>query len=208
MPRSRPTPGDVATLEPEAATDVVAVLADAFADYPVMRFVLGNAGDFATRLHTLVTFFVMARVLRGETMLGVRQEDGLVAAALISRPGSGASPAPLLRLRDETWAELGDAERTRYDVFATATAPLAIDAHHLHLHMIGVRRASRGRGLARRLLEAVHARSAADPRSAGVSLTTELETNVPLYRHFGYDVVGSADVASAFTTWGMFRVDG
>ncbi|NIP78511.1 MAG: GNAT family N-acetyltransferase, partial [Gemmatimonadetes bacterium] len=200
MHRSDRRPEAVSVLAPDDVPAVVSVLAESFHDYPVMRFVLGETGDYDARLETLITFFVMARALRDETLLGVRGEDGLVATALVSRPGAGPSPASLLELREETWATLGAAERSRYEAFGAATEPFAVAADHLHLNMIGVRPAAQGRGLGRRLLEAVHARSAADAASAGVSLSTELETNVPLYRHFGYEVLGSADVGSAFTT--------
>jgi hypothetical protein len=40
-----------------------------------------------------------------------------------------------------------------------------------------------------------------------VSLTTEVEDNLSLYRRFGYEVIGRAEVTVALTTWGMFRPD-
>lgn len=197
----------VRVLGPDDVPEVVSVLAESFHDYPVMRFVIGHDGDYDARLETLTTFFVMARVLRDETILGVRLGDQLAAAALFSRPG-GTSPERLVQLREETWAALGAEERSRYEAFGEATKPFTPPVDHLHINMIGVRRAAQGRGLGRRLLDDVHARSAADTDSAGVSLTTEVEANVPLYQRFGYRVVGTADVGSAFTTWGMYRPDG
>lgn len=236
-----PTPPipTVQTLTADHVPEVVAVLAEAFSDYPVMRFVLGLEGDYAGRLATLITFFVRARVLRGETVLGVLgpATDGsgtrlvpahppahppshppdppsripphrISAAALVSRPGSGPSPPSLAALREETWAALGTPARSRYEAFGDVAGRFTIPDDHLHLNMIGVRPSEQGRGHGRRLLDAVHDRSAADPTSAGVSLTTEVESNLPLYRRFGYRVLGSADVGSAFTTWAMFRPDG
>lgn len=91
------------TLGREHVTDVVAVLAEAFHDYPVMRYVLGASDDYAERLERLVTVFVMARVLRGETLLGVAGSDGLGAAALVSRPDA-ESPPELDALRERTWS--------------------------------------------------------------------------------------------------------
>jgi ribosomal protein S18 acetylase RimI-like enzyme len=188
--------------------DAVAVLADAFEGYPVMRFVLGTGDGIETRMERLITFFVMARVLREEPILGVRSEEGrLDAVALVSRPGRGASPAELGRIRETLWAELGAAERARYQAFGAATAAFDIETDHLHLNMIGVRRQARGRGLARTLLDAVHVLSLVDPASTGVSLTTEVEDNLSLYRRFGYEVIGRAEVTVALTTWGMFRPD-
>jgi GNAT superfamily N-acetyltransferase len=197
----------VARLGPDDVNETVSVLSESFFDYPVMRFVLGPEGDYDERLETLVTFFVMARVLRNEVLLGVRTADGLNAAALVSDRGGEESPPELGEVREETWAHLGADARLRYETFGMVTAGFEIEAPHIHLGMIGVRRAARGEGLGRVVLEAVHDLSASRTFSAGVSLTTEVESNVSLYEHFGYETVGSEPVESAFRTWGMFRRD-
>ena len=78
---------DVLHLTKDVASEVVDVLCEAFFDYPVMRYVLGaEAGGYAERLATLMGFFVGARVLRGEVMLGVGGPGGLDGAAVMSRP--------------------------------------------------------------------------------------------------------------------------
>lgn len=185
---------------------MVDVLQESFYDYPVMRFVLGPAGDdYDERLRTLVHFFVMSRVFRGETLLGVRDGTGLLGVALVSRPSGPPAPAELHELRGQVWAELGSEAEARYGSFADACAPFQTDVPHLHLNMIGVRRAAQGTGVGRDLLEAVHALSANDRDSEGVSLTTENPRNVTLYRHFGYEVVGEAAVGPELTTWGFYR---
>ncbi|MDX1645889.1 MAG: GNAT family N-acetyltransferase [Longimicrobiales bacterium] len=187
--------------------DVVGVLCASFFDYPVMRFVLGSRDSYDERLERLVRFFVMARILRREVILGIRRADGLTAAALVSHPGAGPSPPELGRLREDTWAELGGDSRSRYEAFGAAVAPLIPRRPHLHLNMIGVRPVAQGAGLGRVLLETVHRHSASHAVSTGVTLTTEVEANVALYRRFGYEVVGSAGVRGAFTTWAMYRPD-
>jgi len=192
----------------DAVPEIVSVLAESFFDYPVMRFVLASGPDYATRLEQLVTLFVMARVLRGELLLGIIQPGGLGAAALVSRPTGPPSPPGLAALREDTWARLGPEARSRYEAFGAATAPFTVDSEHIHLNMVGVRRATQGKGLGRAVLEAVHDLSAADSSSTGVSLTTEVESNVPLYQHFGYEVIGSTSVESVFTTWAMYRRNG
>lgn len=195
-------------VEPDDVPAVVAVLGEAFRDYPVMRYVLGDVPDYEDRLRTLLTFFVMARVHRNETVLGVTDGDVLAGAALVSRPGSVATePRALSDLREETWWQLGADSRTRYETFGAAAGRFGVDADHLHLNMIGVRPSRQGQGLGRRLLEHVHGLSATDPMSTGVSLTTEVEENVPLYRRYGYEILGSSPVESAFTTRAMFRPD-
>lgn len=204
---TQPSTNGPSILAADDVPAVVSVLSEAFHDYPVMRFVLGNEPEYEARLRTLVTFFVMARLLRGELILGIAEQGGLAAAALASRPGSLPTPRRLAKLREETWADLGAEAQGRYEAFGEVAGRFSVSVDRLHLNMIGVRRHHQGRGLGVRLLDHLHAWSAADPTSAGVSLTTEVESNVSLYQGFGYRVLGSAPVASAFTTWAMFRPD-
>jgi GNAT superfamily N-acetyltransferase len=71
--------------------------------------------------------------------------------------------------------------------------------------MIGVRDAYRGTGLARRLLEAVHAECERSAFAEGVSLTTEEPRNVDFYRHMGYEITGEARIGDVVPTWNLFR---
>lgn len=200
-------PEPVEVLGADAVPDIVGVLGEAFHDYPVMRFVLGSAEGYPSRLDTLVRFFVEARLLREEVLLGVRELGGLGAAALVSHSRAGRRLPELDALRERTWDELGHAARSRYEAFGAATDRFALDVPHLRLNMIGVRRSARGRGLGRALMDAVHELSAGDEASNGVALTTEAEANVPFYERFGYRILGSTRVESAFTTWVMYRPD-
>ena len=188
--------------------EVVDVLCEAFADYPVMRFVLGaDVADYERRLEALIHFFVEARVLRGEVMLGIGQRGRFDGAALVSRPSGPPSPPELSELRERLWADLGSPARARYDSFTAACAPFEVGTPHIHLQMIGVRRAAKGQGIGRRLIEHVHLMSREDPDSQGVTLTTEDQANVPLCQHFGYEIVGHATVGWGLQTWGFFRAD-
>jgi len=198
----------VVTLDPTWVPEVVDVLQESFFDYPVMRYVLRDAGtEYERHVRTLVRFFVMARVFRHEVLLGIPGQDGLVGTALVSRPDGPAPDPGFYQLRDEVWSEVGEEARARYTAFGEACAPFQVDAPHLHLNMIGVRRDAQGTGLSRRLLEHVHGLSQTDASSTGVTLTTENPANVSLYEHFGYEVVGQAVIAPELTTWGFFRPD-
>ncbi|HEX7120964.1 MAG TPA: GNAT family N-acetyltransferase [Gemmatimonadaceae bacterium] len=193
-------------LSAEHLDEIVDVLADAFYDYPVMRWVLGPTPPYDERLRRLITFFVSGRILRHETIFGVREAGGsLVAVATTTRPDSPPAPSALIELREATWATLGSGARARYEAFAAAGQTVPLPEPHYHLNMIGVRRAQQGTGLGRLLLDALHAHAEKDPRSAGVSLTTERESNVRLYQHVGYRVAGQVPVSEALTTWIMFR---
>ncbi len=196
----------VSRLSGAQAHQVVDVFCDAFQDYPVMRYVLGLVdGDYDRRLRTLINLFVMARVWREEPILGIFGGDELVATAILTLPGKRQPPAEFIRLREAVWRELGAAALLRYEAFGEATRSFDIGRPHYHLNMIGVRRSHAGRGLARQLLNAVHAMSQSDPVSQGVTLTTEEARNVSFYERFGYSVVGQTRVAAQLETWGFFR---
>jgi len=196
----------VISLPHTRAAEVTDVLCDAFFDYPVMRYVLGDRPGYAARLTTLVGFFVANRVAKKELLLGVAGPSGaLVAAALVNVPNP-AEPAPWLAARrEEVWRELGAEERTRYEAFGRATQQFEVEPPHHHLGMIGVRHSHHGTGLGRLLLDHVHGIAEADPGSTGVSLSTELPKNVGLYEHFGYRVLGHDRVADELETWVCFR---
>jgi hypothetical protein len=144
-------------LAPGEADAAVSVLSDAFYEYPVMRYVLGPGRDYDERLRKLIGFFVMARVERGEPLLGLYDPEGeLAGAALVTLPGNRQSPESVGILRESLWEDLGLPARERYDEFTAAWARLTPDTPNHHLNMIGVRRKDMGRGFGRRLLEAVN----------------------------------------------------
>jgi len=222
--RARDSP-PVVRLSSEQVPLVVRVFSAAFKDYPVMRYVLTGSGKTADtgdgdgdayplRLRELVHFFVMARALRDEPLLGIFDGPVLSAAATLSfpLPGPGSPPAgpgsesPAMgTLREKTWGALGAEARSRYRDCTEAWGPLGVEVPHTHLNMIGVLPSHRGKGLARVLLEHVGRISRETPGSQGVTLTTEDPANVPLYQKFGYEITGRAGVGGEFETWGMFR---
>jgi len=201
----------VTTLSFDQVVEIVSVLSDAFQDYPVMRYVVGPdipgvGAPYKVRLHRLVQLFVSARAYRDEPLMGVRDGTGaLVAAAVMSLPNASNPLPAFIGLRESVWAELGAEARSRYDAYISAANFFAASQPHHHLNMIGVRKAQQRRGLSRELLDAVHSLAADDPRSTGVSLTTERPENLPFYERFGYRVVGHARLGPDLETWGLFR---
>ncbi len=203
-------PARVVAIPKERTAEVVAVLSQAFFDYPVMRFVLSDAGnDYRRHLEGLVDFFVAARVLRDEPMLGVDLGGRLAAAAIMTPPETHRRPPPdeLLEKRQKLWRSLGTPAEQRYGLLGEVWPEVGVAEPNLHLNMIGVLPSLAGSGLGGLLLTAVHSLSAGDPESTGVSLTTELAANVSYYRNRGYRLVGHRQVTDGLATWGMFRPD-
>jgi GNAT superfamily N-acetyltransferase len=195
----------VAPISPRRHHEVAAVLVDAFYDYPVMRYVVGDAPDYEARLQQLIEFFVFRRVRQGGLLFGVDRGAELLGAAVLATPRETKAPPEVKDLALQLWSAIGEDARLRFDTYGAATQRFAVASPHHHLSMIGVRRAHHGDGLARPLLDVVTETSVDDAESAGVSLTTELLKNVQLYEHFGYRVIGHAHVTADLETWGLFR---
>jgi len=185
------------------------VLVDAFHDYPVMRYVIGEAGeDYDRRLDLLIGFFVAGRRLRGHPILGIEDGGRAVAVATITPAGELEEPLELQSLRDALWRELGAAAKGRMEALIAIWERIAVRRPHYVLNMLGVRRSHAGQGLGRRLMDAVHGMSSRDPLSTGVSLSTEDPENVPLYEHCGYRVTNHQRVSDDMETWILFREAG
>jgi len=194
----------------ERLGEIVGGFCNAFYDYPVMRYVIGDAGvQYDAMLRRLIGYFTHSRFSRGYPVIGIEDAGGeLVAAANINPPRAVPAPASLQRLYEELCEALGAAAIARYEAFAAACSPFEPDAPHYHLGMLGVVREQQGLGHARRLLEAVHEMSRVDSDSSGVSLTTETPRNLPFYEHFGYRVLGHGETPDGgLTTWTLFRSD-
>ena len=198
----------VERLDPGDAEEVVSVISEAFTGYPVVRYVLGPDQE-AVHRERLVRLFVMARVLRGEPLLGVRQHRELVGAGVVSFPGTPAPPE-FVALREQTWRLVGPEAEARYNAYGEATARFPFPAGCTHLNMLGARRAHQRRGLGRAILDAVQDIARARPGCPGVELTTEHLGNVRYYEGLGFQVVGHSQVGHSpvdggLESWGLFR---
>jgi len=190
----------------DRADDIIDVLCHGFADYPIMRYVVGEEDDYRARLRTLIGFFAGNRFLRKDAIIGASVDGELRGVALCSLPDR-VSPPEMDQLREQTWAALGPEARARYERCVEVWTPLGVAEPNVHLNMIAVPSRYQGQGLGRALLDRVHALSHERDDSRGVTLTTEVEANVALYRHVGYEVVGQGTIAPGLTTWGMYRPD-
>jgi ribosomal protein S18 acetylase RimI-like enzyme len=201
----------VSRLAAHRSDEAVGALFDAFHDYPVMRYVVGDAGDdYDRRLRLLIGMFVGRRVAQGHPILAVESEGSVLGVATLTPPGELTGPAtPELEARREAlWKELGAPAKERMDALIAVWERLSVPGPQWHLNMLGVRGSHAGRGLGRNLMDQVHRISMDDPGSTGVSLSTELPSNVLLYQHCGYELRYHERVSDDLETWILFRPDG
>jgi len=196
----------VLTCSADRVPEVVSTLCDAFHDYPVMRHIIGDAGqDYDRRLNLLIGFFVARRVQHDHPILGIEEDGRLVAVATLTPPGDHPETPEFMARRETLWSELGADARARSEILIATWIRLEVPGPQYHLNMLGVRRSHAGRGLGRHLLDSVHEMSRLDPASTGISLSTEDPRNVPLYQHCGYQIRSHERVTDSLETWTFFR---
>lgn len=193
----------VERLTPDTKPEVMNVLAEAFRDYPVMRFILKTEGPhYDSQLNSVVSFYCEKRFAGGGHVLGVREGERLAGVVLvdeaIQKPWEEREAA-LLRLKEE----IGEAAFARLELYETMSSKAEPDVPHYFLGMIGVRPEHQGKGYSRILMERVAELSTRDPRSTGVCLSTELPSNVALYERFGYAIISEVDLGELHS-WCMF----
>lgn len=184
---------------------VVDIFCDAFFEYPVMKYVLGDTTDYDSKYRKLIHFFVLNRVLRNEYMFGVFEQEDLKAVATVSIPFKSVDVPEIELAKKQIWQELGEEARGRYEQFGTICSQFDVAEPHIHLNMIGVKKEAQGLGLGKLLLNHVHQFSKELEESRGVTLSTEVSKNVAFYQRFGYEIIGQAEVGNTFTTWNFYR---
>jgi ribosomal protein S18 acetylase RimI-like enzyme len=180
------------------------VLCAAFHDYPVMRYVIGQADpDYDAKLRELIGLFVEARLTRNVPLIGVYEADQLLGIAVVSPPKEIPVPRELAECHARVERRLGPEAMARFDRYGEACE--ATDPGHLahYLGMIAVRPGAQRRGLGHRLIDAVKELARSDPDSAGVTLNTESSGNLLFYERMGFRRGAEADFGPLHT-WSFF----
>jgi GNAT superfamily N-acetyltransferase len=192
---------DLDRSQKDAALDV---LCAAFYDYPVPRYVIGEAAsDYDGRLRELMNLFVEGRLTRSVPLIGLYDSDDLLGVAVVSPPQEIPPPPELEVCQARAERRLGREAMARFEHYEKACE--ATDPGHVahYLGMIAVHPDVQRRGIGCQLIEAVKARARSDPISTGVTLNTELETNLPFYEKMGF-IKGSEINLGALHTWSFY----
>jgi GNAT superfamily N-acetyltransferase len=200
--------GTIRAISSDQLEEASSVLARAFINYPVMRFCFADQGEYYNRaVRALFRFNCDRRAATGGMHLGVYDADRLVGVAGISAPGELPVPTSIVSRWAWLAAVLGPQATKRLERFGEATERQRLPMPHLTLDALGVLPGLQGRGYGRALLDATHALAESHPYTDGVYLDTESPSNVDLYEHVGYRMVGREQLDD-LTIWCMFRPNG
>ena len=98
--------------------------------------------------------------------------------------------------------------RRAWRAMQAARAPKTLPDRYYTLEGLAVAPAYQGQGIARRLLEAIHALSDGDPQAVGIYLYTADARNRAMYERFGYELAAQQLGGEALTVYHMFRANG
>jgi len=185
----------------------VEVLASAFQEYPVMRYILKDSNtNYPGHIEALVDFFCETRLTRDWPLLGVYSGQDLVAVAGINEPIFKPWPEALHDVYNRLGKVIGKDAIQRMEAYERQASKYEPEITHYYLGIIGVLPDHQGKGYAKFLIERLIEMSESDPNSNGISLSTEKKENIPIYKHFGFNVMGDSDIEELHT-WCMYRAD-
>lgn len=196
-----PNPIVIRRTGPADRDAVLATLAEAFARDPLFTRLFGPDVTATRRssagMTSLLRFIVTANRLTGGSTWGAFAGERMLGCMLVERPG----PASVLRTAAMAGRFIPVLFRLGLrPVVALArgharVSALAPSAPHHELRMIGVRTTAQGQGVGRKLFDALLEEVLRDPTSCGISLDTENPSNVPLYQHWGFRLLGRFEAA-------------
>lgn len=200
--------GTIRAIPADQLDEASSLLAHAFMDYPAMRYIFADQGEYYERaVRALFRFNCERRAATGGSHLGVYEDNALVGVAGIAPTGETPLPAALQSRWSWFVALIGPQAADRLARFSHLTEQHRLPMLYLSLAVLGVLPEAQGRGYGRMLLDATHALAEAHPFTDGVYLDTESAANVALYEHVGYRVV-SREQLEDLTIWCMFRPNG
>lgn len=184
----------------EDAHNLAAVLADAFNDDPVLRWVLPD-DSFDER-------FFLIDVAEADIPAGHCWLEASGKGAACWQPPKGkstkASWLKTLRLLLPMLVKLGLRPARRGDVVERAFAQQRPKEPHYYLHMLAARQQFQGQGLGSALLK--QGLRVVDENAMPAYLESSNIANVRLYERFGFTTIHSAKLAEdGPTVWYMWR---
>ena len=182
------------------------VLAQSFEVDPLVSFILPNK---KTRVKTVAKFFrAIGRLnIRAGSAFGIGEPlQGVAVWSFPNKPEASATPKDLLTFLPVLFSPYPFGVRRARAVLSQIDANHKKHAPepHFYLDNLGVLASARGKGLSSKLIRPFL--QMADEQQVIAYTDTVTDVNVPLYQHFGFDLVESNFIASTgITTYALRR---
>ncbi len=185
------------------------MLADAFADYPLMRCVYGppNALPPSRQMNKQRRVFaaVIAAAQRYGHVFGLIQQEEVIGVAVAYGPGQYPPPWPGQWINALGAATIGLRYALRYQAFDSHKSALHPHEPHWYLHTLGVHPCWQGRGVGSALLH--HLANLSGRDGVPCYVETARAENVAFYQRGGYIVIsqGAVPRLPSLCLWTLMR---
>ena len=186
------------------------VAARAFATYPLMPYLFPGQ---STTVRDFMYFCCARRLAPDGLLLGafVGENEGenesasaqLVGMCAVSPPEMPALAGDMLSLWQRVETQMTQTGLARLDAYESISDQFAPPAPHHYLGVLAVEPTMQGRGISRKLIEAVRAQVQAHPTSNGIYLDTQTPENLPIYERLGFSLIGQQWL-DEIGVWGLF----
>ena len=182
------------------------VLARAFSEDPLVSFILPNA---KTRVKTIAKFFrAMGRLnIRAGSAFGIGEPlQGVAVWSFPNKPEASVTPKDIVTFLPVLFSPYAIGVRRARAILSQIDANHKKHASepHFYLDNLGVLASARGQGLSSKLIRPFL--ETADSQKVIAYTDTVTKSNVPLYQHFGFELVEENLIAgTGITTYELHR---
>ncbi len=193
-------------LAPSDIEPMAQALANAFSEDPLVSFILPNA---KTRVKTIAKFFrAMGRLnIRAGSAFGIGEPlQGVAVWSFPNKPEASVTPKDLLTFLPVLFSSYTIGVRKARAILGQIDANHKKHASepHFYLDNLGVLASARGQGLSSKLIHPFL--EMADSQRVIAYTDTVTKSNVPLYQHFGFELVEENRIAdTGITTYALRR---
>ena len=195
---------EIISLEAQHTEDIIQVIADAFADYPLMDFFFDNAKGQSIK--AIGQYICDLATIDDSLLAGAFMQNELQGIIYVTPPKTtkNKDENAIADLEEKLARSLSEEGLERMDIYSKLKDANKPPQPHFYINMLGVNPSCQGMGIGRKLLEHIHNLSDKHLISGGVALDTQTESNVAYYQKLGYRVSSTKNL-DRLKNWFMFR---
>jgi ribosomal protein S18 acetylase RimI-like enzyme len=191
-------------LPPRYGNDLASLIAVAFDNYPLFRFVYHDLDEesYGAALCANFEYYIALTYASGSQVVGAWAGNALVGGMMIWTPEGLEWTDNHDELTERLVTRIGADAFARLKAFDKTMVNNApdLDVLYHYLDTIAVNPDHQGKGYARDMIEYACERSRSHDQSGAVCLSTEAPNNIPLYEKLGFEQYSVAESGGVETT--------
>lgn len=195
---------EIISLKGNHKEDFIEIISAAFNGYPLMDFFFGDT--YQRSIEAIGEYICDRAKIDDSLLLGALVRDKLQGVILAIPPETNKykDESAISDLEERFVRAIADEAVERINIYDNLKNANKPSQPHFYVNVLGIHPHSQRMGIGSKLLEHIHILSNEHPKSCGVALDTQTETNVAYYQRLGYQV-SSTENLDRVKHWFMFR---